>query len=679
MRPVSFRGAQHNLVCRSSFQGFSRVCLRAKRLVKRPCGTTSPVAATHRYAMCCSCRASHTNTSDFAGCDGAARSEEAQAASDVCLVESLDVFAKSRMLNYLSRHSPGNTAGEGAVAKRASPFIVSRVPDGTNFRAEVLVPVEVFVSGVMRCTNLVATGFARLEKDAIVAACMHAERCLDALGIPLFTSERLQRKRVDEAKREGRYAPLPGDPVRELRPNELPFPLLYKAAAGGEGKFAAGDGSPHPRLRSYQPDYHTTKRRYNDFTRRFGGDPFLRGVAGELAYLQASIFKHNTFVPGMEDDGECDQSAFTIEPAEVELLQPNHLPRSQVAAGELATTLEYSPARLALVNSSPLNEHRIAGFIDESEGNAFDLVEGDKDTWHIHEELPGLACLFDASALRRVDKLYKLHFNAPFESCVTTAASEELTQTDIGFSSNCRKEVTWFTATAPIPLYPTLQAKGKATSISSATHLCAMHAELILSFLGVPISQDALEQTRHYDACLRHGRIVSPTPRELNDELQAMLPKPLKEWHRIKKTRKRGAPMCLSEKVVALNRRVVADIRQHLMEVDICSEPKYKELLLLCVAAVRQFMVEQGHPYESAYVNFVYGANTQYRCSIYLPLPERYGIRGGVAIATTAENARSLSALHAIDTLCALNIPISRDEKKISKLLEKRKHLGLIL
>ncbi|CCD21449.1 hypothetical protein, conserved, partial [Trypanosoma vivax Y486] len=510
---------------------------------------------------------------------------------------------------------------------------------------------------------------------------MHAERCLDSLGIPLFTSERLQRKRVLEAESEGRYAPLPGDPVRELRVGDLPFPLLYKKSDNESGTTGRGgrkcDKGAYPQLRSYQPNYHTAKRRFNDFTRRCGADPFLRGVAGELAYLQAAIFKHNTSVSEGQED-EDDGGPLTIDPAEVELLQPTHTPLNTAVSTDATAYLQGAPAtRLAIVTSRPLSDHRVAGFIDESEAGRYDLVEGEQGTWFLYDNLPGLSCLFDPAAQKRLDGLYRTHYGASFGSCVSTVAREELTQVDVGFGPSCTKEVKWFTATAPIPGYDTLQATGKALSVGHAVHLCAMHAELLLSFMGIPISNDSIEQARHYDACLCHGRLVSPMPRELDDEVRQHLPKPLKQWQRVKKSRKRGAPMNLAEKLLALNRRVVADIRQHLVEVDICNEPQYRELLDLSVATLRQFMVEQRHPYESAYVNFIYAENNQFRCSIYLPLPEVYGIRGGCAIGATPEGARELCALHAIDTLCALNVPISQNRQKLERLMDLRKQFGL--
>ncbi|KAH9586137.1 hypothetical protein LSM04_004483 [Trypanosoma melophagium] len=659
------------------------------------------------YALSCSRRGYDTNPpstpSSTAGLLKSNPIEEEQPAQDVCVLEKLDMFAKSRMLNYLTRY----TDPENDNNRKASPFSVSKTSDKNFFQAELLVPVEVLLSGVMQQAKLRAVGYGKKEKDAIVAACMHGERCLDALGIPLFTSERLQRKRVEEAKREGRYAPMPGDPIREMCVSDLPFPVLYKPVdTADEGNMTimnkgvagstSGNGNnngnaksksmrgtagaiSYPVLQSYQPDYHTKKRRYNDFSRRCGGDPFLRGMAGELAYLQARIFKHNTQFPGM-DEGDEENIPIKIDPIEVEVLQPKGASSDTTITKEPIPFAQHCPAmRLAVINSRPLNEHRIAGFIDESEGGIFDLVEGEKGTWWQHDKLPGLVCLFDHFAIQRLDELYKSsHLQASFEACVETRVSEELTQVDVGFGPHCRKNITWYTATAPIPSYPDLRAIGKAMNIAHAIALCAMHAELLLCFLGVPLTHNVEQQTNHFDACLRYGRLVSPLPRVLDDSTRALLPKPLKHWPRIKKTRKRGAPLSLAEKLVALNRRVIADLRQHLVEVDICNEPQYRELFEFSKLMLRQFMVEQQHPYEAAYVSYIY-SDKQFRCSIYLPLPERYGVRGGNAIGATPDSARELCALHAIDTLCALNIPVTKNKEKLKHLLDLRRQFGLIL
>ncbi|KAF8275851.1 hypothetical protein TcYC6_0014200 [Trypanosoma cruzi] len=665
--------------------GYEAIRVRRKGILQDLYVVMATRAVSHAL-MCCR-RANQTGiptaTPAEAGSMKGEDTEDQNPAQEVCVLKKLDVFAKSRILNYLSRHLP---AGD-EITRRASPFLITKTSDNALYQAEMLLPVEALISGAMQRTELRAVGYAQREKEAIIAACVHAERCLDALGIPLFTSDRLQRKRVEEAKRDGRYAPMPGDPLREVHLSELPFPVWFKAEAGGDeetgedAKCASAQrksGSYYPALRSYQPDYHTTKRRYNDFSRRCGSDPFLRGVAGELAYLQARIFRHNTQLSGM-DDGDDEGTSITIDPAEVEVLQPSHVSPDPVIRSDTAPFFHCPAMRLAVINSRPLNEHRIAGFIDESEGGVFDLVEGEKGTWWIHEELPGLVNLFDPFARKRIDGLYKSQLKVPFDACVETRVDEELTQVEIGFGPHCRKHVKWYTATAPVPHYPSLRAVGKALTVDHAVSLCAMHAELVLGFLGIPLFSDVMEQTKHYDACLRHGRLVSPLPRELDSEVQALLPKPLKQWHRIKKSRKRGAPMSVSEKLVALNRRVVADLRQHLMEVDICGQPLYHQLLESSVSALRQFMVEQRHPYESAYVNFVYAENGQYRCSIYLPLPEAYGVRGGNAIGATPESARKLSALHAIDTLCALNVPITKNKEKMEHLLDIRRQFGLIL
>jgi len=103
------------------------------------------------------------------------------------------------------------------------------------------------------------------------------------------------------------------------------------------------------------------------------------------------------------------------------------------------------------------------------------------------------------------------------------------------------------------------------------------------------------------------------------------------------------------------------------------------EMATLAVSCVRIFLRAQQHPYEGAYFNFVYQCNSQYRCSIYLPLPERFGVRGGLAMASTPPRAQQLCALHAIEVLCTLNcVPAScRRLEKWQRLLSLREKMGL--
>jgi hypothetical protein len=65
------------------------------------------------------------------------------------------------------------------------------------------------------------------------------------------------------------------------------------------------------------------------------------------------------------------------------------------------------------------------------------------------------------------------------------------------------------------------------------------------------------------------------------------------------------------------------------------------------------------------------------RASTVLPLPDEFGVRGGMAIGRTPEQAASLCAFHAVDVLCTLGVPLYEDAEKQRDFAERRKQLGL--
>ncbi|CCW71770.1 unnamed protein product [Phytomonas sp. Hart1] len=67
-----------------------------------------------------------------------------------------------------------------------------------------------------------------------------------------------------------------------------------------------------------------------------------------------------------------------------------------------------------------------------------------------------------------------------------------------------------------------------------------------------------------------------------------------------------------------------------------------------------------------------------YRATTITPVPRRYGVRGGNAIARSPEKAIQLCALHALDVLCALDIPLFLEEAKQRQFLRRRRLLGMI-
>ena len=159
--------------------------------------------------------------------------------------------------------------------------------------------------------------------------------------------------------------------------------------------------------------------------------------------------------------------------------------------------------------------------------------------------------------------------------------------------------------------------------------------------------------------------------------------KPLKEWHKVlkrngEKSRHRYSSLTEEESFMSQHRQFVARHRMHLCEFGKIQDPALLEEMRFCRQLLREFCAAKGEHRRDSFVTFVLTEGSQYRTSYLLPLPPRYGNRGGYAIGYTAETSQLLAALHAVDTLCALCIPITGDPAKYTKLTQIRRANGRI-
>ena len=74
----------------------------------------------------------------------------------------------------------------------------------------------------------VAMGVSRMSRFSMSLCAMHMELIFDAIGIPVFKREDLQRTHAEGVRRVGRWAPLPGDGIR---PNASSPPPLKRAVS----------------------------------------------------------------------------------------------------------------------------------------------------------------------------------------------------------------------------------------------------------------------------------------------------------------------------------------------------------------------------------------------------------------------------------------------------------------
>lgn len=227
-----------------------------------------------------------------------------------------------------------------------------------------------------------------------------------------------------------------------------------------------------------------------------------------------------------------------------------------------------------------------------------------------------------------------------------------------------------------------LIAMGKASQREVAKQLAAMHAELLLDALGVPLFPgDPARQARHARATAAYGRplwgaavggqaaaTASPPPPFLPSSSSSSLPLPLKQqlgcgeeiW--IDGGGGKGAPNSTTNHSAAYSRTEGERIVGAQNELNfLCSDAMEvyppSELLEEAEAILARWQREVARsPYPNCYLITKMG--DFYRAATLTPVPRAFGVRGGIAIARTPAQAISLCALHAVDSLCALGIPL---------------------
>ncbi|KPA85421.1 hypothetical protein ABB37_01729 [Leptomonas pyrrhocoris] len=738
----------------------------AYRTLHSRTASSSPSAAPPRFNDPISIDASQHSAAAAAGePPGASASTSFTAVSNapppprrLLFLPAADSFAQSRVKNYLQRilatpapegtmaaSSTGKSSKTGATTNSFS--FADVVPRKLSAEEKELyttiaepshawtssfeLPVDVFVSDRLTRRYITATGVAVEPKTSIIAACMHAERCLDALRIPLFTSQQRQHQRVLQAQAEGRTSAEVSDVPHELSRVVLPPPVCLPSGASAQttqrlasyqprrernahptarGSSSAGSGfdtsaeskgadngtsgghsrPPHQRRNTKKP-----RRRFDSYVTRYGGDPFVRTALNELAALQSTLFAHNRPNDGDDDvvDDEQELDSIRITAEEVAILQPELLPRERTPGAvpghdertkpmQTTVTTQAHPVTRETELYQYSHKSRIAK-IDETEDGLYDLVDGFDGEWAMEPDVPGPWCLRDAGAVARVDKYVQRVSGHSFKDSVQVHFTEEDTFQFLQDKSRYGVEQKrWYTASLDLSEIG-VRAVGKGTTQAVAFDLCAMHAERLLQWFGRPLYTNPHAQALYYDACLKWGRHMAAAPIDPStvNVLSAKLPKAMKEWFRSRKMRVRGSEMNVMEKLLLLNRTVVHAYRKHLLEADIFATDKYTELFSLVEPCVRSFMVAMQHPFESAYFSLVYQKDSQYRTTIYLPLPDRYGARGGYAIASTPQNGIKLAALSAVDVLCALDVipPVCMAQPRWQRLMELRESFGLLL
>ncbi|AIN97788.1 RNA editing associated helicase 2, putative [Leishmania panamensis] len=198
-----------------------------------------------------------------------------------------------------------------------------------------------------------------------------------------------------------------------------------------------------------------------------------------------------------------------------------------------------------------------------------------------------------------------------------------------------------------------LVASGKAMERATAVILACMHAELLLDAVGVAIFDDLAMQKAHAMAAWSYGRPAPLPGMRPKNPLHVHLPQPLKEL--VVRTAGNGRARTSS--------RSAEEDWFHRHNVVTEQSGSFVETVVgesTAVEDITAFLHTRGAMRAAApFLQVAIGARV--KSTVLLPLPDLYGIRGGVGIASNAPDANTLAAMHALDVLCMLRVPVKAE------------------
>jgi hypothetical protein len=683
-----------------------------------------------------------------------------------CDVHNVDPFARGRVVNFIRRVS----RVEGDL------FRVKEVqqPGTDPTTGQPLPPVYVATCTVPLPAphgSHVAEGLAGDRKEAEMVAAMHAERVCDALGVPLFRLKTAQQKHAETVRmKEGRYAPLPGDPVKPLgTPVPPPLRLLRSqpspAASSPSlpsllcsdnnkvftacGQSAATSDS-HPGVVAGN-----TERAAKAASNTGAGTTSLRdatqdNTTGSTAHKKAACAAvPPANVPANGDAESTEDSVDDLAPQCVS--RGESVAARKVAKGNTAGKKTWPTTRITtpFISRCPsLNEPRrhdprrlykayAPQFTDAEHAErvrsyASTVVYPWQNGWMGVEDVQEDAAAAAATAMGGGDVAVSI---ATAAAAAAVLATVNYDPTENGLwqmvnDRNLRRSPTpadalvlpyvfdgphalarvaeYYTQhgttleqylkvrSTPTPgaatrmveaelrlIGTTVTAHGKSQTEETAIRLAAMHAELLLDALGLPLfPKDAARQARHAEAVAGYGRWATnpltgsttvPNPHD-------PLPRPLKSQVGTDEARLApDAPPQVrrhhseNERIIAAHNFITARA-----EYGIEVNPP-AELLEEAYVMLREWQTHIAKSrYTNLYVLFDMESNV-FRATTITPVPARFGLRGGSAIAISHEKAVRLCALNAMDTLCALNVPLCVDAEQQRRYLQRRAALGQVL
>lgn len=436
---------------------------------------------------------------------------------------TLDMFARARVTNFVARHSAapvsdaanepdrrGNTASGGSlVFSMAKEDLDGAAVHRARLLLDLPAPYE----------PRVAVGIAPTAQDAQGAACMHAERIVDALMLPLFAMEARQKRYAEQAAAAGRRAPMPGDAPLPDAPMPPPVRIDPKATRP-VGQFGAKKHTTagFPTLRSTQPPpppgrrRHAQEKRVQERATRVAMVERTHAAARDAPSSNASarVVSATEVLPETNTNDD-DAGAEAVPTATPTATAPPTIAgkrggkhRHRLRMDDGTPVIEMTDAPTA----TQLPPFRIPSQMECEEGR-YRLVAtvGARQCAVAHAVQTPV--LLDPKALERMRLSFRM-YGADFDAAVA-------------FSEGAYDKYVFFDAKVRLPdpvsqeavaNAPAVTAHGRAMMKGTALQLCAMHAELLMDWRGVPLfpadgAPDAVAlQRQHAHDAWRCGRHV---------------------------------------------------------------------------------------------------------------------------------------------------------------------------
>ncbi|CUI14884.1 Hypothetical protein, putative [Bodo saltans] len=624
-----------------------------------------------------------TSSSSFSSSPLASSSSSSSAYTDVAMI---DAFAKGKVVNFLRRMGVKDTT-IFHVSPEELTSTISGAKGRTVFRARAKLVLPHPHSGMY-----VAEGIGENEKDAESLAAMHAQFIIDALGVQLFRLSSPQVKHAEAARRAGRYAPLPDDPVKPAG-TEVPG-VCRMIALGSDRIHESTTSSAASGGTSSQPEPSSLLFRKYVMEAEIVGTPSgasassstsVGGASPDCKQISDTTQPSVENTPPLERGGLMDDSP--LPPSAAVATSPRH-PFSATcwapwaAFGEAAAhDVPSSPAASSSLGgagrTTAVPPSAVGGTFDPTENGSFQMVNVQSMRMSPSPDALLFPAVYDKRAYERLKDYFIGHgldIKKQFHYSHVAVAGFSVRM----FVAECRL--------APGDVPTGVLASGKAQEKDCAMYLAAMHAELLLDACGSRLfPKDDVRQAKHAEAVRGFGRwAFDPTSTKVdggsggNNRRSNGTPFPLPLKQQVG-----GDEVWLEPGVIRRQRtfgdRVLVghnELSQKINEMIEANPPQ--SLLTEARHLVKEWQRDVAHHDALPDAFLITKMGDFYRASTLLPVPREYGVRGGTAIARGIDQAIEMASLHALDTICSLGFPVCADPVRERAYLKLREQCGLV-